>query len=356
MLSIQECVNKTEKQRQKVEDFMDSKGYFDPQECNIYEGLKRSIQRELSETLRKLSLKELLVSPGGLSTGTFGASGVHYLVPTWLSQKLYAASAIEDIVPIISADVFEPRGGDVTVPVGMLRAHVVGEGEIPTHAYIGTGATIKLQKIVVPSICTNEMIEDNQFGLVEWHIQQSGEAMGRVASNNALEVLKTATDGYGTYTAVAGGAGTTGFANFVSAVQAVSEWEMNPNTMVITTQAWTDTVQMAEFAGGAAGDFGLAYMTMKQPAVGFDLNFYGCDTAFCNLRTLHAATDAVGAAFTKCVTIVFDRNVALVTARKNWLRVENYSDPVKDLAGAVISGRQDSITAVDCAIAVITET
>lgn len=356
MLSIQECVNKTEKQRQKIEAFMDRNGYFDARECNIYEGLKRSIQRELSETLRKLSLKELLFGPGALTTGTLGFAGVQYLVPTWLSQKIYAASALQDIVPLISADIFEPRGGDCTVPIGMLRAHVVGEGPIPTAAYTGEGATIKLKKLVVPCAATNEMLEDNQFGLVEWHIQQSGEAIGKVASNEALGVLKTATDGYGTMTAVAAGVATTTFAHFNSGVQGVSEWEMNPNTMVITTQAWTHTVQMAEFAGGAAGDFGIGYMRMKEPATNFDMNFFGCDTIFCNLRALHDAADAVGAAFTKCVTLVFDRNVALVTARKNWLRIEDYSDPVKDLAGAVISGRQDSITAVDCAISVLTET
>ena len=60
MLSIQEAVQKTEKQIRQVATFMDSHNYFDAQQCNIYEGLKRSTQRELSETLRNCRLRDLL--------------------------------------------------------------------------------------------------------------------------------------------------------------------------------------------------------------------------------------------------------------------------------------------------------
>ena len=357
MLSIQECISKTTDQREKVEDFMDKNGYFDAKECNIYEGLKRSTQRELQETLRKLSLREILFSPGGLTTGYLGtASGVVYLVPTWLSQKLYTASKQQDIVPLISADVFEPRGGDLTVPIGKLTAHLVGEGEVPTSSYTGAGAEITLKKLVVGSVITDEMLEDNQFGLAEWHVQQAGEAMGRLGSNLALDVLKTATDGYGTRVTEAAGAGTTTTLDFQNGVEGVSQYEHTPNTALITREAWQDAVQLAEVTGGAAGDYGLAYARLREPTQGFDMNLRGCDTLFCNLDTLHAAADVAGAAFTKCVTLVFDKNVAMVTARKNWLRIENYANPVEDLAGAVITGRQDSVTVVDEAIAVITET
>jgi len=356
MFSIQESVDKTVDQRKKVENFMNENGYFSHKECNIYKGLKRSVQRELQETLRKITLKELLTTPGGLGTGSLGRAGVNYLVPTWISQKLYSASALQDVVPLISADVFEPRGGDCTVPIGLVSAHVVDEGPMPMNAYTGDGATIKLKKLVVPIAATSEMLEDQQYGLVEWHIDQSGKALGKTATNEALTVLKTATGGFGTKVTEAAGAGTTTVTDFYNGVLGVSENEHNPNTMVITHQAWRDAVGMSEYVGGAAGDYGLPLTRFKEPAQGFDLNFHGCDTLFNNLRTLHAAADATGAAFTKCVTLVFDRNVALVTARKKWLRVENYSNPVEGLVGAVISGRQDSVTTVDSAIAVITET
>ena len=62
------------------------------------------------------------------------------------------------------------------------------------------------------------------------------------------------------------------------------------------------------------------------------------------------------AAMTACKTIVFDRNNALFTGRKTWMRIENYSDPVRDLAGAVIRCRQDSVSLQNDCVYVLTET
>ena len=46
---------------------------------------------------------------------------------------------------------------------------------------------------------------------------------------------------------------------------------------------------------------------------------------------------------------------AMLTGRKRWLQIENYSDPIRDLKGAVISGRQDQISVIDAASCEITE-
>jgi len=56
------------------------------------------------------------------------------------------------------------------------------------------------------------------------------------------------------------------------------------------------------------------------------------------------------------VTVVFDKDYALLSGRKRWLRIENYSDPIRDLVGATVTARQDSVTIYDDSIAVITET
>jgi len=74
----------------------------------------------------------------------------------------------------------------------------------------------------------------------------------------------------------------------------------------------------------------------------------------CTHDTLHLATDAEGV-FTDCVTLIFDRDNALVTGRKRWMMVNNYADPVRDLAGCTITARQDSVTLYDDAIYVLTE-
>ena len=82
------------------------------------------------------------------------------------------------------------------------------------------------------------------------------------------------------------------------------------------------------------------------------------DILFSNRPALHAAmpgTDTPGGAMTKCVSIVFDRNNALLTGRKRWMEIKNYADPINDLSGAVVSFRQDSITLYNDSICVITE-
>lgn len=354
MFSIQECVNKTEEQRKKVKHFMDQHGYFDPKECNIYEGLKRSIQRELSETLHKLSLREILFTPGGLTTGYLATASV-YLIPTWLSQKLYTASNSVDLAALLSADVFEPSGGEVTVPVGKVVAHVDGEGPTgTTSSYEGKGATIKLKRITVPIIATNEMIEDNQYSLVEWHTQQAGEAMGRKASDLFLSVLlQTASDGYGDdVTATGANAAETLPGEIFDLFEAVSRTDPDvepiADTMIITPEAWSHSV-----AVDATGAYFPTGILPSPPAPGFNLKFHSFDTIF-SASSQMGSKGAAGA-MTLCKTVLFDRRIAVVTGRKNWLRIENYADPVKDLAGAVITGRQDSVRVVDAAVGVLTE-
>ena len=374
MLTIKEAVDKTRPQLAKVKEYMNYHGYFDAHECNIYEGLKRSTQRELSETLRHCrlndllkgfsrkelqGLKEFLPTAGGLSTGYLGVAGAQYLVPTWVSQKLYQASTGEDIVPLISADVFEPRGGDCTVPTGILSAQYVGEGTVPHETVDSTGATITLKKITVPIIATTEMIEDNQFSVIEWNIQKAGEAMGRTSAELALTVLKTATDGYGTVVTGAASASETKTTEILDVFEEVSRGDpiIQPvcNTMIITLEAWSHSATGVEVAGGAAGDYWRGEpITQRLPAQGFKLVYHGMDTLFSGSRSL--CTGGAGAAMTACKTLVFDRTQAMVTGRKNWLRVEKYANPIMDLAGSIVSGRQDSVTVVNCAIGVVTET
>lgn len=361
MFSIQECLDKTVDQRKRVEQYMDSNGYFDAAECNIYEGLKRSVQRELAETLRKVSLRQLLkewlFTTKGLTTGYPATSGSIYLLPTWLSQKLYTVASRRDFVPSISADVFEPRGGECTVPIGKLKAITGGEGELPSSSYTGSGATISLKKIAVPSAITEEMIEDNQFGLVQWMVEKAGYAMAKEANNNAVEVLWAATDGFGTrYYSLTGDADETKYtggatSDILVAWDALGLKDVVGNTLVTTPQAWRHSISETATATTMPTLTSMVEQNFdaKIPSLNLDVIF---DTS----RILHDTVDLPEAAFTACYSMVFDRTQAMVTARKNWLRMENYSDPVKDLAGMVVTGRQDSVTVSDDAIAVLRET
>jgi hypothetical protein len=54
-------------------------------------------------------------------------------------------------------------------------------------------------------------------------------------------------------------------------------------------------------------------------------------------------------------TIVFNRQNALLTARKRWLQVENIFDAPTDIENIVVSFRQDSTTLYKDAQALVTE-
>jgi len=62
-----------------------------------------------------------------------------------------------------------------------------------------------------------------------------------------------------------------------------------------------------------------------------------------------------GGDYDPCKTVVFEKAYALLTGRKRWLRIEKYSDPIRDLIGATVTARQDSVTVYDDSISVLTE-
>jgi hypothetical protein len=176
--------------------------------------------------------------------------------------------------------------------------------------------------------------------------------MGEYASNEALTVLKTATDGDGT---VNGGA--SGDANETKFIGATTEDVRDcilaniedgyvSNTMVLTHGAALHSVFST--AGAAYSETTLwdSFVRNGWPTQVGGLNIVYSD---CNTLTNSGVMDNL-------VTIVFDKNYALLSGRKRWLRIENYSDPVRDLVGATVTARQDSVTIYDDSIAVITET
>lgn len=102
-------------------------------------------------------------------------------------------------------------------------------------------------------------------------------------------------------------------------------------------------------AGGAAGDYYvLLEPTYRQPAEGFNRVYMGLDVLLNNSKFLRTNG-------TNAYSVVFDRGNALLTGRKRWLELKNFSNPIEDIAGAVVSFRQDSVTLYKDAICLITE-
>jgi hypothetical protein len=342
MLSIQEMIDKTTEQRKALESFMDDRAYFDPTEASIFHGQKRSIARELYETIRKVNLAEFL------SKST--AAGGTYLVPDVVSAKIYSSLQTRDIVPLISAEIITPKSDTVDVNVGLQGANVA-DGLGKAEETVDTKqATIKLQKIHANVAVTGDMLEDQDYGLIEWQISEATKALAAKGANLALTVLKTASDGRGATVTVNAGSDTTTPTHLGTAIGTVACGGQNPNfpgfiadTAVMTQEAWSDAI--ATTAGNTV------YPSQK---LGFNAYTMGLDVLFSNDSALHGGFSANR--MINCVTVVFSRDYALLTARKSWGRIENYSKPVEDLAGAVISGRQDSVTMNDDSIVALLET
>ena len=342
MLSIQEMLDKTVEQRVLLENHLDSKAYFDPSEVSIFNGQKKSVSREIYETIKRVSLAEFLSKANT-------SAGAQYLVPDFVSAKIYSSLQTRDIVPLISADIITPKSDVVDVNVGLQNARLSSAVGKATDTLNTVQATITLQTITSDIAVTNEMLEDSQYGLIEWQITAAADALAAKAANLALTVLKTATDGRGTTVALAAGSDTTTPAQVGAAIGTAACGAQDTNfpgfvadTAIFTTEAWGDAFSTT------AGN--IVYPAQKP---GYDAWSMGLNIIFCNDSALHGGFTSNR--LINCVTPVFSKDYALLTARKSFGRIENYSDPVKDLAGAIVTGRQDSVTMNDDAICALTE-
>lgn len=359
MYSIREMVEKTTEQRKAIENVMDGAGEWHPtmldgdhNKANIFADQKRSVRRELWESLVKTPLQEFLAV-----SGTTGIDGAAYLVADKVHTLLVYGSKQYDVVPLISSQIVEGwDGGALDVNIAKddsYKPHPAGTGG--EQAYDGVGVAQATIDTTTPKHFTlnigiaNELIEDNRYGLLEYHIQQAGKAMGKHASDLAIADLVAAADGDGTLNTVSGDADETLPSHIMDAFDANAVDEFVSNTLITTPEAWSHSI-----AVDATAAYFPTGINPGAPADGFQLKFHCFDTLFSASTEL--ATGGAGTAMTNCISMVFDRGSALLTGRKHWLKLENYSHPIRDLAGAVVSARQDSVTLYKDAICKITET
>ena len=349
--SIKEMIDHTEGQRKEVKRSMDAYGFYDPSHASLYDNQKRSVERELRESIRRIPLREFLVK-----SGTTGVAGAAYFIPTKIHDILYYSSKQFDVVPLIGQVITGWEGGALNVDIvkdDSLRARRYGAGgALPTDTAESIQATITPKAFGFNIPINNEMIEDSQFDLIEWHIGQAGKAMGRTASNLAIEVLKTATDGDGTVNSgTSGDADETMFTqgtttDIVTAIRKLGDDEWVPDTLLCTSEAYGHSIMMHAAS---------ANLNQANVAPGYNSRVGILDVIINNSPLLHASTDVAGAAFTNCVSIIFSRENSMLTGRKRWLRVENYANPQEDLVGVAVTGRQDSIDLYSDSIYVLTE-
>lgn len=364
MLSFQETINKTEKQLRAIQENMDKTACYHPEDASIYNGLSPADQYEVAQTLKTTSLAEILAK-----SSTTGVGGAAYLVAVKLHEDLVNYSREADITPLISTKIVNGwEGADLQVNIiddtSYRPTSTASGGSQPSGQPTIAKATLSPIQFSLNLAAGNDLLEDNNQSLIDYLTQKVAVRMSEYASELALTVLKTATDGIGTVNGgLSGdadetkwtGATTTDIDDLFTA--ATDDWWI-PNTLIITPEAWEHSVNstMTTLANNKP-----ILHSLPPPTPGFNMKISSAsshlqpiDILVSTNRALHANGDT--GAMTDCVTILFDRNNALLTGRKRWLEIKNYAHPIEDLTGAVVSARQDSVTLYNDAIGVITET
>lgn len=379
MLSLQEITSNDaiKQQLKEIQATMDATGSFHPEAVSPHThepiGLSHisdyTLRAKIMETLHSIPLREFLAK-----SGTTGIAGAAYLVPDKIHSDLVMYGHNKDVCPLIGSVVDGWKGGDLKVNIvdkATYQARKSSSGGSKATSTVQTvQATLAPETFDVPILITKDLLEDDAYDLLDFHIRAAAEAVGEKASDMALTVLATATDGWGTLNGGASGdadetrweGATTEDVN--DCIQALTDDRWIANTLVATSEAWEHSIQTTlgiEVGGGAAGDYWrprAPYNIIQYPtlASGFDMKIGNIDVLLINSPCLHNAGELKGTAMTNCISLVFDRNAALLTGRKRWMQINNYADPVRDLDGAIVTCRQDSVTLYDDAIAKITET
>jgi len=356
MIGIQEMKSIVEKEDNKVlgKTILEQleHGYFDNDEANLWGAgwlqkeqrvtpMKQADREKIFESVRKIPLREFLAR-----SGTTGIAGAIYLIPTKVYQTIFDSAAGPDIVADISSMVLgsDQIGGttmtvDIEVDGQYVPKKYVSGGQLPTETIQTLTSTLNFTEgFGINFRIANDLIEDSQFDVVEMHLRNAGKEMGEFASNEAATILASAPDGDGTKNTGAAEASNTyfvgGATNDVNdAIIANLDDGFVSDTLLTTHHAALHSILQTSGTQYNEADLWSRYVNGGWPTQIGPLNIVYNDTAY----MWH--TSAVRAS-----TVVFTKEKSLLTGRKRWLRIENYSDPVRDLVGATVTARQDSVT------------
>lgn len=357
MISFQDILAKTAQQRHNIYECLqktNKKTGWHPEDASLYDGLTLADEHEIRETLRTMSLAEVLQKG---ST----AMGADSLVAAKLHDTLILAAKPYDLCELVGYIATRWEGGDLKVQVAVDGSYTPkpfsSTGTIPDVNAKFVQCTAKPIGYGVPIVYGGDLREDQDYDIAQWHVEQAAKQCGLLASDLALAELLSPQDGDGTAnTLTTTTTDTTDYDEILNAADENGRDQFVSNTLITTLESWEHAVNWYEVAGGTAGDYGKYGTVNTGPvAAGFDLKLDMLDVKFWNTPRMHDAADVAGAAFTTCKSVVFDRKNAVLTARKRWLEIKDFANPFEDIGGAVVSFRQDAVTLYKDAICVVTE-
>ena len=375
MFSLQEILEKTTENRKLIRDEMDrTHGGFHPQEQSIYTGLNADDKQGIFETLKALPLsywlaaasvnegyakenilKEFIGHSGSLTTGTTGAMGFNYLLPDVIYTALFENASQEDIAPLIS-NMLECPGAELKVDAEaddkFKPGFTAAGGDAPNKAITTAQGTIKPKTFTMNIAITNEMMEDNLFNVMASHINIAGKRMGEFSSRMALFPVMDDHRATATTYRIEGAYNTfnTGGASTFDWTDLMEGWGNN------NVDGWKSDVAVLPpmapqtlLTGAAGYPTPLAEWSKINLNQNPIANMNGIDIVVCSHMTTSDSPAELswqaGLYSTHWNALILNKTYGIQTVRKRWLKLENYSDPVKDLAGTVVSARQGHLVA-----------
>ena len=366
MIGLQEMARRLEKPENKeaaeqVKQMLDN-GYYDYDETNIYgTGMENQTQiktadfQAIKESVKDIPLREFLAR-----SGTTGIAGAIYLIPTKIHQIMFDSAVQADIVADISIAVIPAdqipgttHQVDIAVDDSYVPKKFMSGGQIPTETIKTEPATLDFSEAFgINFRITNDLIEDSQFDVIEMHLRNAGREMGEFATNEAVTVLMASTDGDGTLNTESAGGDVTTFTDVMNAVDKNLQDGYVSDIYLCSHHIWfSEIIKDTTYTQDADA--------WRNEVVheGFSPRLLGMNVIMseCNMLSMPLGVWTATLGYTDLNSYVMTKDYSLLSGRKRWLRIEQYSDPVRDLVGATVTSRQDSVTIYNDSICRIRE-
>jgi len=299
----------------------------------------------LAETVKTIPFK-MMVKEFLAGSGTTGIGGAAYLIPVKIHSILQTYASPVDIINDVSSMVLpasEIPGSTLDITIAKRSSYTptpsASGGKINEQELGFTKATLNFNKTLSVNFgIGNDLLEDTpQINLMELHIRMAGQEMGKRSTTEVLSVMSSTTDGDGTLNTDTAGADTTTLNDISDSVDQIRCDEFEPNRLLACSHVMKDALMKdtTYMVTGGATEYRDTILHGGDPKV-WGLTWVKCD---------HPSlwTEA-GNLPTNCISYVYSKDYSYLSGRKRWLRIENYSDPVRDLVGAVVTSRQDTVS------------
>lgn len=342
-----------------TEDWMDgSKNGFHPEDANLFHDLKPADRWKAQNTIKEIDLGKLLKEYLDGTSATTGS----FLIPTKIHDVLYTAASAYDIAPHASPVISAP-GSSLKVDIEVDDVYVANRfssgGKLPDENMKLVQPTVTPISFGINAAITNDLIEDSQFDMVEQHLRRGAKQMGEFSTHIWLADLITCNDGDGTQNAL-----TTGASAITDLGDLVDAWALNTadgfiSDIIIVGPGPVADILQDDSVSKYSDMFHSKWIPdVSSPIVpNDDPMFMGNFMGMGMFVIPEQRTTGDGALYlsSKWHSFVLNKANAMLTVRKRWLKMEEYSDPVRDLVGVVISGRQDQISVYNDASCELTE-